>query len=110
MVDFSIEYLCPSDLLPRESNARTHSESQIKQLMRSIEHFGFTNPVLVDEHMRIIAGHRRIIAAKRLGMKRVPTVCLSDMNEADIRAYVMAENRLAEKAGWDDKLLAVELE
>ena len=110
MVDYSIEYLCPSDLLPRESNPRTHSESQIKQLMRSIEHFGFTNPVLVDEHMRIIAGHGRIMAAKRLGMKRVPTVCLRDMNEADIRAYVMADNRLAEKAGWDDKLLAVELE
>lgn len=108
MSDHRIEYLCPSDLLPRTSNPRTHSEAQIKQLMRSIQHFGFTNPILVDERGGIIAGHGRILAAERLQMDRVPTICLKNMSEADIRAYVIADNKLAENAGWDSQLLALE--
>ena len=103
----TLDYRCPRDLTPRVSNPRTHSDAQIRQLMRSFEHFGFTNPVLVDANDCVIAGHGRIEAAKRLGMERVPTICLNDMSEADIRAYVIADNKLAENAGWDERLLAL---
>lgn len=105
----SIEYRDPSQLKPRDRNPRTHSPQQIDQIARSIERFGFTNPVLIDEKKSIIAGHGRVEAARLLGMKEVPTVLLSHMYEAEIRAYVIADNRLAENAGWDRELLGLEL-
>ena len=97
-------------LQPRTSNPRTHSDRHISQIARSIEQFGFTNPILTDEAGGIVAGHGRVAAAKKLGIKDVPTICLSDLTETEIRAYVIADNRLAELAGWDDELLAIELQ
>ncbi|MDU8945989.1 site-specific DNA-methyltransferase [Ovoidimarina sediminis] len=108
MADLKITYRSPDDLSARARNPRTHSEAQIRQLMRSIEHFGFTNPVLVDSGSTLVAGHGRVLAAQRLGMKEVPVICLEDMSPADIQAYVIADNRLAENAGWDRELLALE--
>ena len=108
MAKLNILYRKVSELRPRETNPRTHSKKQIKQIAASIEHFGFTNPVLVDEDDLIVAGHGRLAAAKLLSMDEVPTVCLRDMSEADIRAYVIADNRLAENADWDADLLASE--
>jgi len=108
MAKLNILYRKVSELRPRETNPRTHSKKQIKQIAASIEHFGFTNPILVDEDDLIVAGHGRLAAAKLLSMDEVPTVCLRDMSEADIRAYVIADNRLAENAGWDADLLASE--
>ena len=99
-----------SELKPNPRNARTHSRRQIHQIADSIQAFGFNNPVLVDEDGLIIAGHGRVEAAKLLGMGEVPTVCLAHMGEAEKRAYVLADNRLAEKAGWDKEILAVEFE
>ncbi|MEM9999796.1 MAG: DNA methyltransferase [Pseudomonadota bacterium] len=99
-----------AELVPRARNPRRHSENQLQQLMRSIDHFGFTNPVLIDQNQTLIAGHGRVEAAKRLGMTQVPTICLSEMSEHDVCAYVIADNKLAENAGWDDQLLALEFE
>lgn len=110
MSKLSIVYQSLAVLKPRATNPRTHSAKQIRQIARSIERFGFTNPVLVDDANGIIAGHGRVEAAKLLGMTDVPTVRLADMSEADIRAYVIADNRLAETSGWDRHLLAVELQ
>jgi hypothetical protein len=97
-------------LRPRATNPRTHSKKQIRQIARSIERFGFTNPVLIDREGGIVAGHGRIEAAKLLGLEIVPTIRLEDLTEAEIRAYVIADNRLAENAGWDRELLAIELQ
>src|SRR5674476_284957 len=97
-------------LRPYAGNARTHSPKQIKQISRSIERFGFNNPVLVDDDDQIIAGHGRVEAAKLLNMKTVPTVRLSHLSEAEKKAYILADNRLAEKAGWDNEVLAIELQ
>lgn len=97
-------------LLPYAHNARTHSRKQIKQIARSIERFGFTNPVLVSDQGEIIAGHGRVEAAKLLGWKTVPTIALSHLSEAERRAYVLADNKLALNAGWDSEILAIELQ
>lgn len=99
-----------NSLRPYSGNARTHSPKQIRQIARSIERFGFNNPVLVDDDGQIIAGHGRVEAAKLLNMKTVPTVRLSHLSEDDKRAYILADNRLAEKAGWDNEILAIELQ
>lgn len=107
--DLGIETLPVSALEPYARNPRTHTKKQIRQIARSIETFGWTNPILIDGSGRVIAGHGRLEAAKRLGIERVPTIRLADMSEAQIRAYVIADNRLAELAGWDDELLAIEL-
>jgi len=98
-----------SALHPHKRNARTHSKRQIEQIAASIERFGFTNPVLVDQKDRIIAGHGRVEAAKMLGIETVPVVAIKGMSEAERRAYIIADNRLAELAGWDDELLRLEL-
>ncbi|MCB0383825.1 MAG: ParB N-terminal domain-containing protein, partial [Bdellovibrionales bacterium] len=95
---------------PHKNNARTHSEAQIKKLMASIEEFGFTNPVLVDGENGIIAGHGRVAAAERLGWNKVPVVYLEHLTEAQKRAYILADNRLALDAGWDNELLKEELD
>jgi DNA modification methylase len=99
-----------ASLKPWPRNARTHSKKQIKQIAESIRQFGFTNPVLIDREGMILAGHGRIEAAKLLEMKEVPCVRLEKMTDAEKRAYVLADNKLALNAGWDEELLAEELE
>jgi DNA modification methylase len=102
---------CPvGQLKPYRNNARTHSPRQIKQIARSIERFGFVNPVLADANGQIIAGHGRVEAAKQLGLKSVPVLRIEHLSPAEIRAYTLADNRLAEKAGWDKEMLAIELQ
>jgi DNA modification methylase len=105
-----IEYSLVRELRPYPNNARTHSKRQIRQIANSIKKFGFCNPVLVDDEKQIIAGHGRVEAAKLLGIDAVPTCRLSHFSDADKRAYILADNRLAEKAGWDKELLAIELQ
>jgi DNA modification methylase len=97
-------------LNPRKTNPRIHSKKQLEQIARAITQFGFTNPVLVDDGNGIIAGHGRVAAAKLVGLSQVPTVRLSAMSEAEIRAYVIADNKLAENAGWDRNLLGLEFQ
>jgi hypothetical protein len=106
----SIVYQALADLKPRAANPRTHSKKQVAQIANAIRRFGFTNPVLVDDANGIIAGHGRVEAAKTVGLDKVPTVRLSAMSEAEVRAYVIADNRLAENAGWDRTLLGLELQ
>jgi DNA modification methylase len=105
-----IEYTPVRELRPYPANARTHSKKQLRQIANSIVKFGFCNPVLVDDAKQIIAGHGRVEAAKLLGIDAVPTCRLSHLNDADKRAYILADNKLAEKAGWDKELLAIELQ
>ncbi|MDP9052010.1 MAG: site-specific DNA-methyltransferase [Acidobacteriota bacterium] len=109
-VPLTVEYKSPVDLKPYLHNARTHTKRQVKQIAESIRVFGFTNPVLVDRNNRIIAGHGRVEAAKLIGMTEVPTIRLDDLSEEQIQAYVIADNRLAENAGWDKSILAIELQ
>src|ERR1022692_4335122 len=99
-----------SELKNNPRNARTHSKHQIRQIADSIKAFGFTNPVLVDHGNTIIAGHGRVAAAKLLGLSQVPAIRLEDLSPDQVRAYVIADNRLAEKAGWDKSILAIELQ
>jgi DNA modification methylase len=108
--DRLIEIVPVSLLRPYKGNARKHSKKQIRQIARSITRFGFTNPVLIDDNNQIIAGHGRVEAATELALSAVPARRLSHLSEAEIRAYVLADNRLAEKAGWDRELLAYELQ
>jgi len=110
IASLSISYLRIDQLKPFGQNARTHTNRQIHQILASVREFGFTNPVLVDRNNRIIAGHGRVEAAKLLGMTEVPTILLEGLSEKQIRAYVIADNRLAELAGWDKSILAIELQ
>ncbi|GGC70877.1 hypothetical protein GCM10011504_55810 [Siccirubricoccus deserti] len=98
-----------ADLVPYARNARTHSAAQVAQLAASIREFGFTNPILVDGERGVIAGHGRLLAARKLGLTEVPTIELSHLTPAQRRAYVLADNRLALSAGWDEELLRIEL-
>ncbi len=98
-----------ASLIPYARNARTHSDAQVAQIAASIREFGFTNPVLVDGDRGVIAGHGRLLAARKLGMAEVPTIELSHLSPAQRRAYVLADNRLALSAGWDAELLRIEL-
>lgn len=98
------------ELTPHDKNPRTHSKRQIEQIAKSIKRFGFVNPVLLDKNGNIIAGHGRIEAAKSLGLVSVPTLDIGAMSDAERRAYIVADNRLAELAGWDSELLGLELE
>jgi hypothetical protein len=97
-------------LKPNPNNARTHGKRQIKMIAESIKTFGFTNPVLVDRDNNIVAGHGRTEASKILRMIEVPTICLENLAPEQLRAYVIADNRLAEQAGWDNSILAIELQ
>jgi DNA modification methylase len=106
----NIEERSIESLKPYARNARTHSKKQIKQIAASIERFGFTNPVLIGDDESIIAGHGRVEAAKLLGRKTVPTLKLSHLNDSERRAYILADNKLALNAGWDNELLAIELQ
>ena len=105
-----IEYVATDDLIPYINNSRTHSESQIKQIAASIREFGFTNPILIDEGGSVIAGHGRLVAAELLELDEVPTITLEGLTDAQRKAYVIADNKLALNSGWDDELLKIEIE
>ena len=109
MTHNQITHRSVSTLTPWARNARTHSKKQIRQIAASIRQFGFTNPVLIDEAGTILAGHGRVAAAKLLGMGKVPCLRIDHMSEDEKRAYVLADNKLALNAGWDEDLLAAEL-
>lgn len=98
-----------AELIPYAGNARTHSESQILQIAASIKEFGFINPVIIDKENGIIAGHGRVMAATKLGMGEVPTLLAEHLSDAQRRAYILADNRLALDAGWDDEILRTEI-
>lgn len=109
-LELKVEVRTIDSLKLRARNPRTHTDRQIRKIADSIQRFGFTNPVLVDANREVVAGHGRIAAAKLLGMTTLPTIRIDYLTEAEIRAYVIADNRLAEIAGWDEELLAVELQ
>lgn len=99
-----------ADLTPYDRNSRTHSAEQVTQVASSIREWGFTNPVLIDEAGGIVAGHGRVLAAQQLGMDEVPCIVLAGLTEAQRRAYVIADNKLALNAGWDVETLRMELD
>lgn len=103
-------HLPVDDLVPYANNARIHSDEQNAAIEKSIETFGFVNPVLVDINNVIIAGHGRVMAAKRLGMATVPVLRVEALTPDQVRAYRLADNRIAELAGWDDQILAIEFQ
>ena len=105
-----LEHRPVADLIPYARNSRTHSDAQVAQIAASIKEFGFTNPVLVDGQGGIIAGHGRVLAARKLKMTAVPVLVLDHLTDAQRRAYVIADNKLALNAGWDDDALRVEIE
>jgi len=105
----NVEYWAIERLVPYAKNSRTHSDAQVAQIAASIKEWGFTNPVLVDEHGGIIAGHGRVQAARKLCLETIPVVVARGWSEAQKRAYVIADNKLALNAGWDDALLSLEL-
>lgn len=108
--DLQIETIPISALKPYPMNPRTHSEKQIRQIADSIKAFGWTNPILTDAEGGVIAGHGRLEAAKFLGLDKIPSIKLEDMSAAQKRAYILADNKLAENAGWDEEILAFELQ
>ena len=110
MSNIEIIYRNASDLIPYANNSRTHSEDQINQVASSIKEFGFTNPVLIDEQGGIIAGHGRVMAAKKLGLAEVPTITLEGLTKAQLKAYVIADNQLALNSGWELDVLKLEVE
>ncbi len=97
-------------LIPYVNNARTHSPEQITKLRSSLREFGFVNPIIVDKDLNVIAGHGRLVAAKAEGITEVPCVFAEHLTEAQKKAYIIADNRMSEDAGWDDELLKVEME
>lgn len=105
----AIEYRATTTLKANPRNARTHSKRQVRAIAESIRQFDFANPILLDEDDIILAGHGRYAAAKLLGLEKVPTICIADMSPAEKRAFVLADNKLAERAGWDRATLALEL-
>jgi DNA modification methylase len=108
--DLSIQYIPTDRVVPYARNARTHSRDQIKQVANSITKFGYINPVIMDEKKMIIAGHARVLAAREIGLDRIPVIRVDHLTEAEKRAYILADNRIAENAGWDQDLLRIELE
>lgn len=107
-IDGQLVLRAPSELKPAKRNARTHSQRQIAQIAASIRQFGFTQPVLTDDQGRIVAGHGRVEAAKSLGLALIPTLPLSHLTEEQLRAYAIADNKIALNSGWDEELLAIE--
>ncbi|WP_423396043.1 ParB/Srx family N-terminal domain-containing protein [Burkholderia sp. LMG 21824] len=105
----AVTYRSIDELIPYARNSRTHSDAQIAQIAASLREFGWTNPVLIDDECNVIAGHGRLLAARKLGQTEAPTISLSHLTETQRRAYVIADNKLAEQAGWDTELLALEL-
>lgn len=108
--DLHIERWPLDRLIPYAKNPRTHTEEQVAQIAASIAEFGFVNPVLVGADGVIIAGHARVMAARKLGMAEAPVIVLDHLSEAQRRALVIADNKLAQNAGWDEEMLRVELE
>jgi len=104
-----LEIVATDSLSPNSRNARTHSKKQVRQIAESIQQFGFNNPILVDDTLEVIAGHGRLQAAQKLGLSEVPIVRLSHLSDAEKRAYILADNKIALNAGWDAELLALEL-
>jgi len=104
-----IEQVAVTALIPYAKNSRTHDDAQVAQIAASIKEFGWTNPILVDGDKGIIAGHGRLMAARKLGMTEVPVIELNDLTPTQKKAYIIADNRLALNAGWDDQLLTIEL-
>jgi ParB-like chromosome segregation protein Spo0J len=103
--------LIPIDeLIPYVNNARTHSPEQINKLRASLREFGFINPVIIDKDKNIIAGHGRVMAAREEGIQEVPCVLVDYLTEAQKKAYILADNRMALDAGWDEEMLRVEIE
>ena len=109
MADLAIEYRQVDDLIPYARNARTHSDQQVAEIAASIREFGWTNPILVDGDNGITAGHGRVLAARKLGLESVPVIELSHLTPIQRQAYILADNKIALNAGWDDELLALEL-
>lgn len=105
-----IVYKKVDKLIPYINNSRTHSEEQVNQICASINEFGFTNPILIDEKNNIIAGHGRLLASKKLKMEEVPCIILQGLTEAQKKAYIIADNKMALNANWDFNLLSLELE
>lgn len=106
-----LEQMHPADLIPYARNAKKHDQEQVAKIAGSIREFGFNNPVLIDQSNGIIAGHGRVMAAIKLGLESVPVIRLSHMSETQRRAYILADNKLAELGGgWDEEMLKVELE
>ena len=103
-----IQEVAVNKLIPYAKNSRTHSPEQVGQIAASIKEFGFRNPILVDG-VGIIAGHGRLMAAQKLGLDKVPTIDCSDMTESQKKAYIIADNKLALNAGWDNAMLTIEL-
>jgi len=110
MSNRKIDYISIDELIPYARNTRTHSDEQVAQIAASIKEFGFNNPVLIDQEGGIIAGHGRVLASRKLKLKDVPCIRLSDLSEAQKKAYIIADNKLALNAGWDDELLALEIQ
>jgi DNA modification methylase len=110
MAELLVVYQKIEHLKNNPGNSRTHSKRQVRQIADSIKAFGFTNPVLLDRNNTVIAGHGRVSAASLLGMSELPTIRLESLSADQVRAYVIADNRLAEKAGWDKSILAIELQ
>ena len=110
MPTLQINYKSTENLIPYANNSRTHSDDQINQVASSIKEFGFTNPVLIDEQGGIIAGHGRVMAAKKLGLAEVPTITLEGLTKAQVKAYVIADNQLALNSGWNFDILNLEVE
>lgn len=106
--NLKVVYRAVSELIPYARNARTHSDEQVARIAASIKEFGWTNPILIDGENGIIAGHGRVLAARKLGLEKVPTIELSGLTEAQKRAYILADNRLALDAGWDEEMLKLE--
>jgi ParB-like chromosome segregation protein Spo0J len=103
-----IDYLLVNTLIPYANNSRTHDDAQVAQIAASIKEFGFRNPILVDG-VGILAGHGRLLAARKLGLEKVPTIDCSDMTETQKKAYIIADNKLALNSGWDSELLKLEI-
>lgn len=109
MLNIAIEYSEVSKLLPYAMNARMHSDSQVDDIARSIQEFGFVNPVLVDEAGEIIGGHGRVMAAKKLGLTKVPTIRIGHLSERQVKALRLADNKIQQKSSWNAEMLAAEL-
>jgi hypothetical protein len=105
-----IEQIALKKLIPYARNSRTHSDIQVSQIAASIREFGFTNPVLITENYDILAGHGRVLAAKKLGMDSVPCIKVDHLNEFQRKAYIIADNQLALNSGWDFDMLSVEID
>lgn len=105
-----LEAVAVADLIPYARNSRTHDDVQVAQIAASIQEFGFTNPVLIDSENGIVAGHGRVLAARKLGLDEVPCIRLTDLSEAQRKAYVIADNKLALNAAWDNEMLLLEIQ